>query len=325
MGLLAIPRVAILRRGSAASGRADFFDGLLGGGRLAQRHRLRPGAERRAAGAVAAEGAVGLGGDGVAALEHALGEVGQPLGERGDVARGEGGADRARRAARGTRRRPRPRARRRAARRARRRSAGWRSRARRRGGLLLAEPVALVVDDEHRAVGGAREHVDDAGDERAPGGVERERERGLAADRGRGGDARAQRRGAERRDDRADVLDVLVRQLGALLGGEACTASGGGGRGARSRGPRAAGGRSRRGRAGRGRALLGVRLRRERRLDGRKSKGPLEVEPIGAFGVLAERGVAQALRRGAARARARGRPSAWPAGRCRACRCGRAR
>ncbi len=37
---------------------------------------------------------MGLGGDGVAALEHALGEVGEALGERGDVAGGEGRADR---------------------------------------------------------------------------------------------------------------------------------------------------------------------------------------------------------------------------------------
>ena len=48
----------------------------------------------------------------------------------------------------------------------------------------------------------------------------------------------------------------------------------------------------------------------KRRLDRRKSKGPLEVEPIGAFGVLAERGVAQALGSGPAGARARARPSA---------------
>src|SRR5688572_31263067 len=40
-----------------------------------------PRAQRRAAGAVAAELAVGRGGDGVAALEHAFGERGEALGQ----------------------------------------------------------------------------------------------------------------------------------------------------------------------------------------------------------------------------------------------------
>ena len=82
------PRAAGEVRRAAAAGEGPGGR-LADGGGLAQGHRLRPRAERRAAGAVAAEGAVRLGGDGVAALEHALGEPGEALGERGDVADGE--------------------------------------------------------------------------------------------------------------------------------------------------------------------------------------------------------------------------------------------
>ena len=163
---------------------------------------------------------MGLGGDRVAALEDALGEVGQLLGERGDVLRREGGGDGRVGAleegvgdldgggavAQGGEGVDDP-----------------------LGGVvalddllrvLLADPVGLVVDDQRGAVGGLGQDVDEAIDERALRGVEREREPGLAADRGCGGDAGAQRRGAERHDDLPDVLDVLGGELRALLGGE---------------------------------------------------------------------------------------------------------
>ena len=163
---------------------------------------------------------MGLGGDRVAAFEDALGEVGQLLRERGDVLRREGGGDgRVGALEEGVGDLD---------------GGGAVTQRGERvddplGGVvalddllrvLLADPVALVVDDERGAVGGLGQDVDEAIDERALRGVEREREPGLAADRGCGGDAGAQRRGAERDDDLPDVLDVLGGEVGALLGGE---------------------------------------------------------------------------------------------------------
>jgi hypothetical protein len=188
------------------------------------------GAERLAAGAVAAEGAVGLGGDRVAPFEDALGQVGQLLGERGDVLRREGGGDgRVGALEEGVGDLD---------------GGGAVAQRGKRvddplGGVvalddllrvLLADPVGLVVDDERGAVGRLGQDVDEAIDERALRGVEREREPGLAADRGCGGDASAQRRGAERDDDLPDVLEVLRSEVRALLGGEEQDGSGGSGR-----------------------------------------------------------------------------------------------
>ena len=68
--------------------------GVRGWRQLAQRHRLVPRAQRRAARAVAAQVAVRRGGHRVLGREHAAGELEDPLGERGRVALGERLADR---------------------------------------------------------------------------------------------------------------------------------------------------------------------------------------------------------------------------------------